>query len=198
VAGKTNIEKATANTSLLKIYIESGKLQEAEKCLAAIPNKTGLETYATILELEKRLSSPTQGPTAPEGFNEEMAKNYVSLVNAYKKDSRLTDHLKLYIALISDKTGVNMSTAQLGISDVRDLEEQMAELKQKTQTLAVKKQLEDQNKLLEERRKAVYALLDSYVKPTTGSAQETIKQLQGAYRTAGYEKQAAEVPRRFK
>jgi serine/threonine protein kinase len=190
----TPLEKATANSGLLKIYIEFGRLSEAEKCLNEIPNKTGLEMYATILELEKRLSKPQAAP--PEN-NDEMTSGYVSLVAAYKKDSKLADHLKLYVALIGEKTGANMQTVQLGLSDLRDLESQVAELKQKTQTPAVKKQLEEQNKLLEDKRKAVYALLDSYAKPT-GTQQETINQLQNAYRTAGYEKRAAELPQRFK
>ncbi len=198
----TNAEKAAANTNLLKIYIGFGRLAEAENCLAAVPNKTGLEGYVAILELEKKLSNPSHAKALPLGLTEEMTGTYTSFVNAYKKDGKTVDRLKLYLAYISEKSGADMFSTQKEISAVQELEELVADLRQKarTQNGAVKKQLEEQAKTLEDKRKALYATLDGYAKPA-GSAlpmQETINQLQNAYRAAGYDKQAAEVPKRFK
>jgi len=198
----TAAEKAAANTSLLKLYIGLGRLTDAEKCLAEISNKAGLESYVTILELEKKLRNPSTEKTAIPGLTEEIVKNYTALVTAYKKDSKIADRLKLYLAIVADKTGADLGATQKEISNVQDLEDKVAELRQKAQTQngAVKKQLEEQAKLLGERKKTLYATLDGYVAPVGSkqSAQETIRQLQIAYRAAGYEKQAATVPERFK
>ncbi len=197
----TSAEKSAANTSLLKIYIGLGRLPEAEKCLTEISNKAGLENYVTILELERKLRNPLPEKAALPGLTEDMIKNYTALVNAYKKDSKMSDRLKLYIALVADKTGVDLGATQKEISNIQDLEDHVAELRQKARTQNdAKKQLEEQTKILDERKKAIYATLDGYVAPSGSKqpAQETIRQLQNAYRAAGYEKQAAAVTERFK
>jgi len=197
----TKEEKAAANTSLLKLYIGFGRLAEAEKCLEAIPNRAGLESYVNILNLEKKLINPSQGP-AMKGLPDEIAKSYTALVSAYKKDSKVADRLKLYLAMVTDKTGTDMSTVQKELSEVQDLEDTVEELKQKarTQNGSVKKELEEQTKALEQRRKIIYATLDGYV--TTGDSkqakQELKIQLQNAYKAAGYDSQASKVPERFK
>ncbi len=57
-------EKRAANTSLVKTYLGFARVADAEKHLAFIPDKTGLEAYVTIIDLEKQATS--QNPPAKE------------------------------------------------------------------------------------------------------------------------------------
>ncbi len=56
----TNGEKVNANTQLVKIYLGVGRVSDAEKCIAGIPDKSGLENHVKIIDLEKKAADPQQ------------------------------------------------------------------------------------------------------------------------------------------
>ncbi len=204
-------EKLTALASLVKIYIGVGRLVEAEKSLNDIADKSGLGVYTKIIELEKKVSEASQYvKRTPLGLDSSVIDSYSAVVEAYKADVSKADTVLASLALLSERSKLDAKGAEVELRAVKSLFSRVTELKELIKNDPKPEydlELKDKEKSLSDKSSASYnalsqfsatarAVLDAAGKPMPQL--DFVKQLNEAYKSAGYQKKADAVLERFK
>jgi serine/threonine protein kinase len=204
-------EKREARSNLVKTYVDVGRLSDAEKVLNEIPDKAGLEAYASIVELEKKVVDPALLVKRTSlGLDQNVIDGYSASVEAYKADNSRGEKLAASLLELYVKTNVDIKAAEAGIKSVKTLTNRIAELKDlikndpKAEYL---RELEEKEKAHSEQRDSLYKALDTYsaaaklLLEAQGKMlppSDLIKRLSDSYRAARYPNRADAVLERFK
>jgi serine/threonine protein kinase len=204
-------EKNEALSNLVKVYVDVNRLDEAEKSLSVISDKTGLEAYVSIVSLEKKVADPAlRVKRTSFGLDAGLLDSYSSAVDAYKADISKSDNMAGALLELYVKTNMNVKGADTGIKAVKALNDRIVELKDLVKNEPkpeYNKELAEKEKLFVEKRDGLYKTLDESVSSartlleTQGKSlppMDILKQLSEAYKAARYPRRVEAVFERFK
>lgn len=205
----SDVEKRSACTKIVHTYVGFMRFSDAEKYLSLIVDKSGLESYVSIVDLEKKLADKgLYVKITPNGLDLETIEKYGVAYDNFKKDNSTSDKLIDCLTVLGAKSGLPVNDAVREIKSARQLYNSVEVLKKQAEKdEKFKVQLEGKEKELSAKLSALNVLLLPYIDSSKGELESNgriqarpdwLFDLSKAYSAVGYADLAQKVSERFK